>query len=71
MDKVALLVRLQAKEGKEAEVEKFLCEALPVVENELSTFVWHADTRSNLTWTMPVKGRKRIEEARNYRGFSS
>lgn len=42
MDKVALLVRMKAKKGKEAEVEKFLCEAQPAIENELSTSVWHA-----------------------------
>jgi quinol monooxygenase YgiN len=42
MDKVALMVRLQAKEGKEAEVEKFLCDAMPVVEKESATSTWHA-----------------------------
>jgi quinol monooxygenase YgiN len=42
MDKVALMVRLEAKKGKEAEVEKFLSEALPNVESESSTSVWHA-----------------------------
>ncbi|HET9825464.1 MAG TPA: antibiotic biosynthesis monooxygenase [Chitinophagaceae bacterium] len=42
MDRGALLVRLRAKKGKESEVERFLCEALPAVENELSTSVWHA-----------------------------
>jgi quinol monooxygenase YgiN len=42
MDKVALMVRLHAKEGKEQEVETFLRKALPVVEDETATSVWHA-----------------------------
>src|SRR6266513_876596 len=42
MIKIALLVRLHAKEGKEEEVEKFLCEALPLVENEPATSTWYA-----------------------------
>ena len=42
MDKFALLVRLQAKKGKEAEVDKFLKEALPAVSNEPDTSVWFA-----------------------------
>jgi quinol monooxygenase YgiN len=42
MDKVALMVRLKAIKGKEAEVEKLLCEAMPTVENETGTSTWHA-----------------------------
>jgi quinol monooxygenase YgiN len=42
MDRVALLVRLQAKEGKEAEVEEFLHQAFPKVESETSTSTWLA-----------------------------
>ena len=42
MDKVALMVRLYAKEGKEQEVEAFLRDALPIVEDESATSVWHA-----------------------------
>jgi quinol monooxygenase YgiN len=42
MDKVALMVRLHAKEGKEQEVETFLRDALPIVEDETATSVWHA-----------------------------
>jgi quinol monooxygenase YgiN len=42
MDKVALLVRLQAKEGKEQEVEKLLRDSLPDVEKESATSTWHA-----------------------------
>jgi quinol monooxygenase YgiN len=42
MIKNALLVRLQAKEGKETEVEKFLCDALSLVENEPATSTWYA-----------------------------
>lgn len=37
---VALLVRLEAKPGKEAEVEKFLMEALPIVQGEPATTAW-------------------------------
>ena len=40
MVKVALLVRLEAKPGKEAEVEKFLMEGLPIVEGEPATTAW-------------------------------
>jgi|SRR5262245_7900240 len=34
------LVRLEAKPGKEAEVESFLMEGLPIVEGEPATTVW-------------------------------
>jgi quinol monooxygenase YgiN len=42
MIKTALMVRLQAKKGKESEVEKFLLDALPLVENEPATSTWYA-----------------------------
>jgi quinol monooxygenase YgiN len=42
MVKVALLVRLEAKAGTEAEVEKFLREGLPVVQREPATTAWFA-----------------------------
>ena len=42
MTKLALFVRLQAKPGKEAEVEKFLAGALPAAEGEPKTPVWFA-----------------------------
>jgi len=42
MIKLALLVRLQAKKGKEAEVEKFLSDALSLAEKEPSTNTWYA-----------------------------
>jgi quinol monooxygenase YgiN len=42
MVKVALLVRLEAKPGKEAEVEKFLNGGLPIVEEEPATITWYA-----------------------------
>ena len=42
MDKVALYVRLQAKKGKEKEVEKFLCDALTTVQNEPAISTWFA-----------------------------
>jgi len=38
----ALLVPLEAKPGKEAEVEEFLRSALPLVEQEPGTTAWFA-----------------------------
>jgi quinol monooxygenase YgiN len=38
----ALLVRLEAKSGKEAAVEEFLLSALPLVEQEPGTKPWFA-----------------------------
>jgi quinol monooxygenase YgiN len=40
MVKVALLVRLEAKPGKEAEVEDFLRAGLPLVQEEPATTAW-------------------------------
>ncbi len=42
MVKVALLVKLEAKAGKEAEVESFLNSGLPIVEEEPATIAWFA-----------------------------
>jgi quinol monooxygenase YgiN len=42
MVRVALLVRLHAKPGKEAEVAKFLEGALPAAQGESQTPVWFA-----------------------------
>lgn len=42
MVKTGLLVRLQAKPGKEKEVAKFLHSGLQVVENEPATLAWFA-----------------------------
>jgi len=42
MIKVALLVRLEAKPGKEAQVEAFLRAGLPLVQQEPATAVWFA-----------------------------
>jgi len=39
---VALLVRLEAKRGKEAEVESFLRGGLPIVQDEPATTAWFA-----------------------------
>ena len=39
---VALLVRLEAKPGKEAEVESFLRGGLSIVEDEPATTTWFA-----------------------------
>jgi hypothetical protein len=55
MVSVALLVRLEAKRGKEAEVESFLRGGLPIVQDEPATTAWFAirmgpSTRSE-TWT--------------------
>jgi quinol monooxygenase YgiN len=42
MVKVALLVRLVAKSGKEEDVAAFLASALPLAQAEGSTIVWFA-----------------------------
>jgi quinol monooxygenase YgiN len=42
MVNVALFVRLEAKPGKEADVEKFLRAGLPIVQEEPATTVWFA-----------------------------
>lgn len=42
MVSVALLVRLEAKPGKEAEVESFLRSGLAIVETEPATTTWYA-----------------------------
>jgi quinol monooxygenase YgiN len=42
MVNVALLVRLEAKPGKEAEVESFLRGGLSLVQEEPSTIAWFA-----------------------------
>src|SRR5437016_13885430 len=40
MVKTALFVRLEAKPGKEAEVESFLRSGLPIVQEEPATVAW-------------------------------
>jgi quinol monooxygenase YgiN len=42
MVKVALLVRLEAKPGREADVESFLNAGLPIAQEEPATTVWFA-----------------------------
>ena len=42
MIKLALYVRLEAKPGKEKEVEEFLRGGLPIVEEEPDTIAWFA-----------------------------
>jgi quinol monooxygenase YgiN len=42
MVKTALLVRLEAKPGKEAEVEQFLRSGLAIVQQEPATIDWFA-----------------------------
>ncbi|MDG0816698.1 putative quinol monooxygenase [Bdellovibrio svalbardensis] len=50
MVKAALLVRMEAKPGKEKEVEDFLKGALPLVEEELNTTAWFAIRLSPLVF---------------------
>lgn len=40
--KVGLLVRLEAKRGKETELAEFLKGALPIVQDEAETVTWYA-----------------------------
>jgi quinol monooxygenase YgiN len=40
MVKTALFVRLEAKPGKESELERFIADALPIVEREPATIAW-------------------------------
>jgi len=42
MDKLSILVQLEAKPGKEDEVEQFLKSALPLVQAETGTTTWYA-----------------------------
>ena len=42
MDKLALLALLDAKPGKEKEVEEFLKSAQPLAERETGTSTWYA-----------------------------
>jgi len=42
MVKVGLLVRLQAKPGKESDVERFLQAGLPLAQQEPATTAWFA-----------------------------
>ena len=42
MVKVALWVRLEAKPGKEADVESFLLNGLSIVQDEPATITWYA-----------------------------
>jgi quinol monooxygenase YgiN len=42
MTNLALIVRLEAKRGKETEVENFLRGGLSIVENEPATISWYA-----------------------------
>ena len=42
MVKLALYARLEAKPGKEKEVEQFLQSAVPLVEEEQGTITWYA-----------------------------
>ena len=46
MVKVALYVRLEAKPGKEADVENFLRSGLPLVQEEPATIAWFGIRRA-------------------------
>ncbi|MEP6925493.1 MAG: antibiotic biosynthesis monooxygenase, partial [Pyrinomonadaceae bacterium] len=50
MVKVALYVRLEAKPGKEADVEAFLKSGLAIVEGEPATIAWFAIKMSESTF---------------------
>lgn len=50
MNKLALYVQLEAKPGKEKEVEDFLKGALPLVEAEPGTTTWFAMKMSPTTF---------------------
>jgi quinol monooxygenase YgiN len=47
---VALMVRLEAKRGKEAEVESFLRSGLPIVQEEPETTAWFAIRMGPMTF---------------------
>jgi hypothetical protein len=65
MVKVALFVRLEAKPGKEKEVESFLLNGLPLVQEEPATTPWHPDRHQLLAHSSGVTGRYgRIHERR-------
>ena len=42
MKKLGLLVRLEAKAGKEKNVEEFITSALPLANEEAGTITWYA-----------------------------
>jgi len=48
--KLALLAKLEAKPGKEAEVESFLKGALPLVQAETGTIAWFAIRMGNASF---------------------
>jgi quinol monooxygenase YgiN len=48
----ALFVRLEAKPGKEAEVESFLRGGLPIVQEEPATTAWFAIRRNPSTFAI-------------------
>ncbi|MEO8725946.1 MAG: antibiotic biosynthesis monooxygenase [Acidobacteriaceae bacterium] len=50
MVEFALFARLEAKPGKESEVESFLKSALPIVEQEPKTPIWFAIRLGNSTF---------------------
>jgi len=63
MVKVALFVRLEAKAGKEAEVESFLKSGQALVEQEPATTAWLAGARQAYSGTSSVVVILRREDA--------
>ena len=51
MVSLALYVRLEAKPGKEAEVEAFLKGGLPIAQDEPDTIAWFAILARAPSWT--------------------
>lgn len=54
MVKVGLLVRMEAKPGKEAEVQSFLEGALPLAQQEPGTTAWFAVRRGSTFFIFDV-----------------
>lgn len=69
MVKVGLLVRLDAKPGKESAVEDFLKSGLPLVQQEPATTTWYGIKLGPLTYgifdTFPDDGGTRTSTAKS------
>jgi quinol monooxygenase YgiN len=50
MSKLALLVRLESKPGKEKELQNFLESGLPIAQEEKQTITWYAIRLSESTF---------------------
>jgi hypothetical protein len=58
MVKVALFVRLEAKPGKEADVESFLRGGLPIVQKEPATIAWFGIRLGPTASSTPLRTRR-------------